>query len=150
MYQIGDIVSFLDADDERLYYAQLRGFLMDQYCEKSAVVTWLVPTSASPQRAFDPATYILGEQSSDTVAEGHALSSFSSLHCPWGHAYSQIMALLPVSENPIMWRHRPSISTFMCLSGLPVRRPNLSAPSSVPRRWGGASKLSQIECCACI
>lgn len=42
------------------YYAQLRGFLQDQYCEKSAVVTWLLPTTESPEDGFDPSTYILG------------------------------------------------------------------------------------------
>ena len=30
------------------FYAQLRGFLTDQYCEKSAVITWLLPTTNSP------------------------------------------------------------------------------------------------------
>lgn len=45
------------------YYAQIRGLLTDQYCEKSCVLTWLIPTSKSPnpEEAFDPATYILGE-----------------------------------------------------------------------------------------
>ena len=28
----------------QVYYAQIRGFLQDQYCEKSAVLTWLLPT----------------------------------------------------------------------------------------------------------
>jgi hypothetical protein len=45
-----------------LYYAQIRGLLTDQYCEKSCVVTWLLPTQASPntEEGFDPATYIIG------------------------------------------------------------------------------------------
>ncbi|XP_048471660.1 GATA zinc finger domain-containing protein 1 isoform X2 [Rhincodon typus] len=43
-YQIGDIVSVVDEDDEKVYYAQIRGFVQDQYCEKSAVITWLIPT----------------------------------------------------------------------------------------------------------
>jgi len=60
-YQKGDIVSLMDEDDD-IYYAQLRGFLTDQYCEKSAVITWLLPTQESPppKKAFDPATYIIG------------------------------------------------------------------------------------------
>ena len=42
------------------YYAQIRGFLQDQYCEKSAAITWLLPTQASPKDYFNPSTYILG------------------------------------------------------------------------------------------
>lgn len=36
--------------------------MTDQYCEKSAVLTWLLPTQASPppDDGFDPATYIIG------------------------------------------------------------------------------------------
>ena len=41
---LGDIVSVEDIDDGSVYYAQLRGFLTDQYCEKSGVITWLLPT----------------------------------------------------------------------------------------------------------
>jgi hypothetical protein len=45
-----------------LYYAQIRGLLTDQYCEKSCAVTWLLPTQESPntEEGFDPATYIIG------------------------------------------------------------------------------------------
>ena len=43
-YFLGDIVSVEDIDDGSVYYAQLRGFLTDQYCEKSGVITWLLPT----------------------------------------------------------------------------------------------------------
>lgn len=32
--------------DGAIYYAQIRGLLTDQYCEKSAAVTWLLPTTA--------------------------------------------------------------------------------------------------------
>ena len=28
----------------QVYYAQIRGFIQDQFCEKSAVLTWLLPT----------------------------------------------------------------------------------------------------------
>ncbi|XP_013186355.1 GATA zinc finger domain-containing protein 1 [Amyelois transitella] len=61
--QVGDIVSMVDVDGG-LYYAQIRGFMTDQYCEKSAVVTWLLPTKASPppDKGFDPATYIIGPE----------------------------------------------------------------------------------------
>ncbi|XP_026478689.1 GATA zinc finger domain-containing protein 1 [Ctenocephalides felis] len=62
-YQVGDIVSLRDIDGD-YYYAQIRGLMMDQYCEKSAVITWLLPTQASPppEEGFDPATYILGPE----------------------------------------------------------------------------------------
>lgn len=58
---MGDIVSMKDAEGDT-YYAQIKGLLTDQYCEKSAVVTWLLPTQESPppNEEFDPATYIIG------------------------------------------------------------------------------------------
>ncbi|XP_077346926.1 GATA zinc finger domain-containing protein 1 [Lithobates pipiens] len=59
-YQVGDVVSVIDEDDGKMYYAQIRGFIQDQYCEKSAALTWLIPTAASPKDHFDPATYIIG------------------------------------------------------------------------------------------
>ncbi|XP_022837408.1 GATA zinc finger domain-containing protein 1 [Spodoptera litura] len=61
--QVGDIVSMTDVEGG-IYYAQIRGFMTDQYCEKSAVVTWLLPTKASPppEQCFDPATYIIGPE----------------------------------------------------------------------------------------
>lgn len=60
-FQVGDIVSMRDVDGG-VYYAQIRGLLQDQYCEKSAAVTWLLPTTASPHPddGFDPQTYTLG------------------------------------------------------------------------------------------
>ncbi|XP_034667871.1 proteoglycan 4 [Drosophila subobscura] len=59
--QIGDIVSIVDGQ-QKLYYAQIRGLLIDAYCEKSAFLTWLIPTqdSPDPQDCFDPATYLIG------------------------------------------------------------------------------------------
>lgn len=59
-FTIGDIVSVVD--DEKNYYCQIRGLLQDQYCEKSAVITWLLPTQGSPKGRFDPATYIIGPE----------------------------------------------------------------------------------------
>ncbi|CAG9135677.1 unnamed protein product [Plutella xylostella] len=61
--QVGDIVSMIDVEGGT-YYAQIRGFMTDQYCEKSAVITWLLPTKASPppDQRFDPATYIIGPE----------------------------------------------------------------------------------------
>uniref|UniRef100_I3LYF4 GATA zinc finger domain-containing protein 1 n=1 Tax=Ictidomys tridecemlineatus TaxID=43179 RepID=I3LYF4_ICTTR len=60
-YQIGDVVSVIDEQDGKPYYAQIRGFIQDQYCEKSAALTWLIPTLSSPRDQFDPASYIIGE-----------------------------------------------------------------------------------------
>ncbi|NP_001163977.1 GATA zinc finger domain-containing protein 1 [Xenopus tropicalis] len=59
-YQIGDVVSVVDEEDGKTYYAQIRGFVQDQYCEKSAALTWLIPTMSSPKDGFDPSTYIIG------------------------------------------------------------------------------------------
>lgn len=60
-YQVGDIVSMVDVDGGT-YYAQITGFLQDQYCEKSATVTWLLPSQESPTDRFDPSTYFLGPE----------------------------------------------------------------------------------------
>lgn len=62
-YQTGDVIKVIDEDDGKPYYAQIRGFVQDQYCEKSAALTWLIPTQASPKDRFDPGTYIVGENS---------------------------------------------------------------------------------------
>ncbi|XP_065085417.1 GATA zinc finger domain-containing protein 1 [Ochlerotatus camptorhynchus] len=62
-YQIGDIVSLMDAKD-KIYYAQIHGLQIDSYCEKSAYITWLIPTTSSPppSERFDPATYLIGPE----------------------------------------------------------------------------------------
>ncbi|XP_043288645.1 GATA zinc finger domain-containing protein 1 [Venturia canescens] len=62
-FQTGDIVSMEDTDGG-IYYAQIRGLLTDQYCEKSAAVTWLLPTTSSPPpyQGFSPETYIIGPE----------------------------------------------------------------------------------------
>ncbi|XP_015213611.1 GATA zinc finger domain-containing protein 1 isoform X2 [Lepisosteus oculatus] len=61
-YQIGDVIRVIDEEDGMPYYAQIRGFVQDQYCEKSAALTWLIPTQTSPRDQFDPATYIVGPE----------------------------------------------------------------------------------------
>ena len=70
--QVGDIVSVMD-EDEGIYFAQIRGFLQDQYCQKSAVITWLVPTVNSPRDCFDPSTYILGKRTTQLLTPPHNL-----------------------------------------------------------------------------
>ncbi|KAF7284393.1 GATA zinc finger domain-containing protein 1 [Rhynchophorus ferrugineus] len=61
--QIGDIMCLKDEEDD-CYYAQVIGLMTDQYCNKSAVIQWLLPTEESPppNEEFDPATYIIGPE----------------------------------------------------------------------------------------
>ncbi|XP_030764022.1 GATA zinc finger domain-containing protein 1 [Sitophilus oryzae] len=61
--QIGDIMSLKDENDD-CYYVQIVGLMTDQYCHKSAVIQWLLPTEESPppNEEFDPATYIIGPE----------------------------------------------------------------------------------------
>lgn len=49
-------------EDKNTYYAQIHGLLIDIYNEKSAFLTWLIPTQASPpsNEKFDPSTYLVG------------------------------------------------------------------------------------------
>ena len=61
-YEVGDIVSILD-ENGGVYYALLRGFLEDQYAEKYAALTWLIPTTPNP-RDFDPSLFVLGKHHS--------------------------------------------------------------------------------------
>ncbi|XP_028256041.1 GATA zinc finger domain-containing protein 1 [Parambassis ranga] len=61
-FQTGDVIKVTDEEDGKPYYAQIRGFVQDQYCEKSAALTWLIPTQASPKDHFDPGTYIVGPE----------------------------------------------------------------------------------------
>uniref|UniRef100_A0A8D8PB87 GATA zinc finger domain-containing protein 1 n=1 Tax=Culex pipiens TaxID=7175 RepID=A0A8D8PB87_CULPI len=62
-FQIGDIVSVMDAQDN-IYYAQIHGLQIDSYCEKTAYITWLIPTTSSPppNERFDPSTYLIGPE----------------------------------------------------------------------------------------
>ncbi|XP_056638688.1 GATA zinc finger domain-containing protein 1 [Diorhabda sublineata] len=61
--QVGDIVSLKDSEGDK-YYAQIKALMTDQYCNKSAVITWLLPTQESPppNETFDAATYIIGPE----------------------------------------------------------------------------------------
>lgn len=62
-YQVGDIVSLM-SEDHDIFYAQIRGLIQDSFCEKSAVITWLLPTTSSPDptTGFDAATYTIGPE----------------------------------------------------------------------------------------
>lgn len=55
------MIKVTDEEDSKPYFAQIRGFVQDQYCEKSAALTWLIPTQSSPRDYFDPGTYIVGK-----------------------------------------------------------------------------------------
>lgn len=58
LYQVGDIVCTSDVEGG-IYYAQLRGFLQDDFCERAAVVTWLIPTQRHITK-FDPMLFVPG------------------------------------------------------------------------------------------
>lgn len=52
-----------------VYYAQIRGFIQDQYCEKSAVLTWLLPTlhhsfegASRLHPGFHPQAFVAGPE----------------------------------------------------------------------------------------
>jgi len=55
-------VAVTDVDDGLKYYAQLRGFLEDQYYQKSAVITWLIPRphSRGLHDVFNPSLFVAG------------------------------------------------------------------------------------------
>uniref|UniRef100_A0A1B6KFZ6 GATA zinc finger domain-containing protein 1 n=1 Tax=Graphocephala atropunctata TaxID=36148 RepID=A0A1B6KFZ6_9HEMI len=63
VFTIGDIVSVQDIEGE-FYYAQIKQLMVDQFCEKSASITWLIPTHNGPlpfvKGGFDPLTYVMG------------------------------------------------------------------------------------------
>jgi hypothetical protein len=62
IYRAGDIVSIVDQQDGRTYFAQIRGFLQDELCEKSAVISWLLPCTeqAASAQHFTPNEFYLG------------------------------------------------------------------------------------------
>ncbi|KAM3958743.1 GATA zinc finger domain-containing protein 1 [Aphomia sociella] len=96
--QVGDIVSMTDIEGD-IYYAQIRGFMTDQYCEKSAVVTWLLPTKASPppEKGFDPATYIIGPE--EELARKLDVMEFV-MHAPSDY-YKASNSPYPLTDNEV-------------------------------------------------
>jgi len=56
---IGDVVS-LCGGDNKVYYAQLRGFLCDLFGEKMGVITWLLPTADRKGGGFNPVEFYVG------------------------------------------------------------------------------------------
>ncbi|GIX98355.1 GATA zinc finger domain-containing protein 1 [Caerostris extrusa] len=57
----GDVVSVVNAE-KKVFYAQIRCLLRDQYHQVTALLTWLYPTKESPEGQFDPATYTVGHE----------------------------------------------------------------------------------------
>lgn len=48
-------------DDGEIYYAQLRSFLVDQFGQLSATISWLIPSERSPtDGSFDAASFVIG------------------------------------------------------------------------------------------
>jgi len=61
-YQVGDVVSLVDASDKRIYYAQCVGFMIDVYAQKSVSYQWLLPNETwnSKEEDFVPGKFFLG------------------------------------------------------------------------------------------
>uniref|UniRef100_UPI00358F1495 GATA zinc finger domain-containing protein 1-like n=1 Tax=Myxine glutinosa TaxID=7769 RepID=UPI00358F1495 len=119
-YQVGDVVSVLDEEGE-LYFAQIKGFMQDQYCEKSAVITWLLPTTGSPKGKFDPSTYILGPE--EELPRRMEFFEFVS-HAPSEYFHSRC------SPYPT-----PATNTDKCCTW-----------THLPLRVGGSSTAQQAKC----
>ncbi|CAG2180186.1 unnamed protein product [Oppiella nova] len=101
-YQIGDIVSVEDVNGGT-YFAQIRGFLQDQYCEKSAVITWLLPSEASREDVFEPCTYFLGPE--EDIPRKLECMNFVC-HAPsdyYKDRYSPYPTLLSRPESGFIW-----------------------------------------------
>ena len=71
---MGDVVSVLDANGG-VYFAIIRGFLQDQYAEKYAILTWLLPRHPNPTH-FDPSNFVLGEFFDSTVHTLYGLEDY--------------------------------------------------------------------------
>ena len=60
-FQRGDVVSVIDADDHRTYYAQCNAFMTNEFCEKFLSITWLLPIKKlEPNCSFQPSLFYLG------------------------------------------------------------------------------------------
>jgi ElaB/YqjD/DUF883 family membrane-anchored ribosome-binding protein len=68
LMKVGDIVALYDVNenDKSIYFAQVRAFLSDQFGNKSAVITWLVPNPNANYKEidsldqFDPSKFVTG------------------------------------------------------------------------------------------
>ncbi|KAJ3609721.1 hypothetical protein NHX12_024232 [Muraenolepis orangiensis] len=104
-YQIGDVIKVIDEDDGKPYYAQIRGFVQDQYCEKSAALTWLIPTQASPKDQFDPGTYIVGPEE-DLPRKMDYLEFVCHAPSEYFKSWSSPFPTIPICpEKGYIWTH---------------------------------------------
>ncbi|KAI1306503.1 GATA zinc finger domain-containing protein 1 [Halotydeus destructor] len=101
-FQKGDIVSFLDVEGGT-YFAQLTGFLQDQFCEKSATVQWLLPSTHSKDGVFDVSTYVLGPE--EDIPRKMAAMEFV-MHAPSDYYKSRSPYPTVCSKNSgFIWTH---------------------------------------------
>ncbi|GAB0097176.1 GATA zinc finger domain-containing protein 1 [Sergentomyia squamirostris] len=108
-FQIGDIVSLVDKD-YNTYYAQIRGLLQDSFCEKSAVISWLLPTTDSPppNLEFDPATYLIGPDEdyprklSTMKFVMHAPCDYYKQNCPYPKPHNTLNPM-ECDTNSYIW-----------------------------------------------
>ena len=60
-FQQGDIVSVIDEEDGRTYYAQCNCFMTNKFCEKFVSFTWLLPIrKIKYDEGFQPSLFYLG------------------------------------------------------------------------------------------
>ncbi|KAG7268456.1 hypothetical protein CRUP_037016 [Coryphaenoides rupestris] len=104
-FQTGDVIKVIDEDDGKPYYAQIRGFVQDQYCEKSAALTWLIPTQASPKDQFDPGTYIVGPEE-DLPRKMEYLEFVCHAPSEYFKSWSSPFPTVPIRpEKGYIWTH---------------------------------------------
>uniref|UniRef100_A0A1B6FQT2 GATA zinc finger domain-containing protein 1 n=1 Tax=Cuerna arida TaxID=1464854 RepID=A0A1B6FQT2_9HEMI len=98
LFRIGDIVSVNDEEGDT-YYCQIKRLMLDEYCGKSASITWLIPTrndSRYVKEGFDPLTFIAGPD--DDLPRNldcfefvmHAPSDYFRYHSPLPTGLSQL------------------------------------------------------------
>ncbi|XP_060948896.1 GATA zinc finger domain-containing protein 1 [Limanda limanda] len=104
-YQTGDVIKVTDEEDGKPYYAQIRGFIQDQYCEKSAALTWLIPTQSSPKDQFDPGTYIVGPEE-DLPRKMEYLEFVCHAPSEYFKSWSSPFPTIPIRpEKGYIWTH---------------------------------------------
>ncbi|TWW65687.1 Zinc finger domain-containing protein 1 [Takifugu flavidus] len=111
-YQTGDVIKVTDEEDGKPYYAQIRGFMQDQYCEKSAALTWLIPTQSSPKDQFDPGTYIVGPEE-DLPRKLEYLEFVCHAPSEYFKSRSSPFPTIPIRpEKGYIWTHIGSTPAF--------------------------------------
>lgn len=119
-YQTGDVIRVTDEEDGKPYYAQIRGFVQDQYCEKSAALTWLIPTQASPKDQFDPGTYIVGPEE-DLPRKMEYLEFVCHAPSEYFKSRSSPFPVIPIRpEKGYIWTHigsTPALTIKESVSG---------------------------------